>query len=212
MAKIIDEEYWDNLKEPTKLMTFLHKFLKTPQTSTILIAIGVCVAAFFWAYFLVVLPTEDFLLSISAYSQLNLEFGATTQIIDAILAAWGTDGSTRVIYAMIANFVIMTSYIFIFIGLIILATRQFKEEKKKEKKIKNLFLKMTFLPILAGIFNTIGNILMIIMVASGSSISPVIPFITTISGIIKYVLIVSSFVTIIVEIVVFVIIYIKEHR
>ena len=208
LAKIIDEEYWENLKEPTKLMVFLNKFLNTPQASTILIAIGVSIAAFFWAYFLVTIPTEDFLLSFSSYGQMNFEFGGTAQIIDAILMEWGLDGSTRVIYAIIANFVIMASYIIIFIGLIILATRQFKEKKK----IQNLFLKMIFLPLLAGVFNIIGNILMIIMVSGGISVSPNLPFITTISGIIKYGLIIASFIIFLIEIGLFVIIYIKEHR
>ncbi len=208
MAKIIDEEYWDNLKEPTKLMTFLHKFLTTPQASTMLIAMGVSIAAFFWAYFLVTIPTEDLLKDFSVYGQFSFELGWNAQSVDLILANWGSTGRTSVLYATIANFVIMASYIIIFIGLIILGTRQFKEKKK----IQDLFLKMLFLPIIAGIFNMISNISMIIMLSSGTSVSPILPFITSLSSIIKYALIITSFVIFLVEIALFVIIYIKEHR
>ena len=208
MAKIIDEEYWDNLKEPTKLMTFLNKFLTIPQASTMLIAMGVGIAAFFWAYFLVTIPTEDFLNDFSIYGQFSFEVGWNAEIVDVILADWGLTGRASVFSATIANFVIMASYIIIFIGLIILATRQFKEKKK----IQDLFLKMLFLPIIAGIFNIISNIFMIIMLSSGTSVSPIIPFITSLSSIIKYALIIVSFVIFVIEIVLFVIIYIKEHR
>lgn len=208
MAKIIDEEYWDNLKEPTKLMTFLQKFLTTPQASTMLVAMGVSIAAFFWAYFLVVIPTEDLLKDFSVYGQFSFELGWNAQNVDVILANWGTTGRTSVLYATIANFVIMASYIVIFIGLIILATRQFKEKKK----IQDLFLKTLFLPIIAGIFNVIGNILMMIMLSSGTSVSPILPFITSLCSVIKYSLIITSFVIFLIEIALYVIIYIKEHR
>ena len=208
MAKIIDEEYWDNLKEPTKLMTFLKKFLTTPQASTMLIAMGVGIAAFFWAYFLVTIPTEDLLKDFSVYGQFSFEFGWNAQIVDVILANWGPTGRASVLSAVVANFVIMASYIVIFIGLIILATRQFKEKTK----IQDLFLKMLFLPILVGIFNVISNILMIIMLSGGTSVSPIIPFITSLCSVIKYALIISSFVVFLIEIALYVIIYIKEHR
>jgi hypothetical protein len=208
VAKIIDEEYWDNLKEPTKLMTFLNKFLTTPQASTMLIAMGVGIAAFFWAYFLVTIPAEDFLNDFSVYGQFSFELGWNAQVVDVILANWGSAGRASVFSATIANFVIMASYIVIFIGLIILATRQLKEKPK----MQNIYLKMLFLPILAGIFNVIGNILMIIMLSSGTSVSPIIPFITSLCSIIKYALIISSFVVFLSEIVLYVIIYIKKHR
>ena len=208
MAKIIDEEYWDNLKEPTKLRAFLNKLLSTPDLSTILIAIGICIAAFFWAYFLVTLPTEDYLKSFSVYGQFSLEFGWTSQNVDIILTDWGIEGSTRVIYATIANFVIMASYIVVFIGLIILATRLFTEKKK----IQNIGLDMVFLPIIAGIFNTIGNIFMILMLSSGASISPIFPFVTSLCGVVKNGLIIASFTVFIIEIILYIFLYIKEHR
>jgi hypothetical protein len=189
-------------------MTFLHKFLTTPQASTMLIAMGVGIAAFFWAYFLVTIPTEDLLKGFSVYGQFNFEFGWNAQSVDVILANWGSTGRTSVLYAIIANFVIMASYIVIFIGLIILGTRQFKEKKK----IQDLFLKTLFLPILAGIFNVISNILMMIMLSSGTSVSPILPFVTSLSSVIKYALIITSFVIFLIEIALYVIIYIKEHR
>ncbi len=208
MAKIIDEEYWNNRKEPTKLDTFLNKLLGEPEVITILIMMALSIVAFFWAYFLVILTTEDFLRSISVYGQFNLEFGLTEQNVNAILTEWGSVGCSRMIIAVCANFVIMAVYMIIFISLIILVTRLFKEKKK----IQNLGLKMIFLPILAGIFNVIGNILMIVILLSGSSVLPFFPLILSISGIVKYGLIISSLIVVIFEIVLYIILYLKSFK
>jgi len=208
LAKIIDEEYWDNLKEPTKLTTFLSRLLTTPQTSTVLIAIGLCLAAFFWVYFLVTLTTEDNLRLFSVYGQFNFEYGWIAQTVDVILADWGSAGCARVFYATLANFVIIASYNIIFIGLIVLAARLLQ----KNTKIQNLCLKMIFLPIIAGIFNVIGNIAMLIMLVSGTSVSPIFPFIASLCGIAKNGLIIASLIVVIIEMILFIVFKLKEYK
>ncbi len=208
MAKIIDEEYWNNRKEPTKLETFLNKLLEGPEVITILIMMALSIVAFFWVYFLVILTTEDLLKSISIYGQFSLEFGLTEQNVNAILTDWGSVGCSRMIIAVCANFIIMAVYIVCFIGLIVLVTRLFKEKKK----IQNLGLKMIFLPIIAGIFNIIGNILMIVLLLSGSSVLSFFPLIISICGIVKYGLIISSLIVVIVEIVLYIILYLKSFK
>ena len=209
MAKIIDEEYWDNYKEPTKFSKFFEKLLKTPVDRHLLYAIGIGIAAFVNVYFLITLTTEDFLMRKildNTFGQLHLEFAFTDLVANDILNAWGSSGIERVILSTCANFIIMAAYILILVSLLLLITRRLKG------KLQKFGLRMIFLPLIAGIFNIIGNTLLLIMLMNASSISLILPLITSISGIIKYSFVIASIVCFFVEIILFIFLYIKEHR
>ena len=210
MAKIIDEEYWDKYKEPTKMSKFFEKLLKKPEDRHLLYLIAIGIVIYVNVYFLITLTTEDYLKSQlylnTAFGQINLEFAFTDLLANSILAAWGSLGIQRVIFATCANFLIIASYILILVSLLLLIARRLKG------KLQKFGLRMIFLPVIAGIFNSTGNILLLVMLINASSISLIIPLITSISGIIKYGFIIASIVFFIAEIIAFVLIYIKEHR
>ena len=179
-------------KPKSKRDRFLDKIKEIPKQSHLLIAILICVVIFGMIQVFIFQPTEVYLKSlsnidgVSNLGVLELEFAWTEERITTIFSVWKSDGIFREFIITIVDFVYLICYCIVLAGLILLVARKLHDKFQKAELI------MTLIPILAGTFDILENIFLLMMLGFNQSILPVFPLIVSISAIIKFILIYMS--------------------
>jgi len=118
--------------------------------------------------------------SVSVYGILDFEFAWTKDQILVIFSAWGAEGISLQIFGVYWDFPYIIGYSLFISGCILLVVRQL------EGKLQRLGLWIFLTPFLAGIFDVIENINLLIMLTLTPNFSVICPPIATISALIKF--------------------------
>ena len=155
------------------------KLLEFPKKK-ILIIITVTSFIAFVLLTLLMTPTELYLKENTGYGVFEFEFAWTSERINQIFNAWGSDGKQRQAIITYIDFLYIPSYAFCYAGCILLITR------KLENKSQKIGLIMTVTPFIAGIFDVIENINLLLMLANDQYIYSSSPFIASLCATIKF--------------------------
>lgn len=114
------------------------------------------------------------------YGILDFEFAWVPEQVLTIFAAWGASGMAAEALAIYWDFLYIVGYGSFIFGAILLVTR------KLEGKFQKIGLWMTLTPILAGIFDVIENINLLVMLDKAPTFSSFVSFIASLTALIKF--------------------------
>ena len=118
--------------------------------------------------------------SVSTYGILDYEFAWTSDRVEIIFSAWGTDGMDNQALAIYWDFLYIVGYVSLALGLILLVLR------RSEGKMQTLGLYFTITPFLTGILDIIENVNLLIMLGPPTSVSATNSFIASLCALIKF--------------------------
>lgn len=157
----------------------LERLLETPRKKGLIIITVVSFIAFILLT-LVMLPTEMYLKGNTGYGVFEFEFAWTSERINQIFNAWGSGGKQRQALVTYIDFLYIISYSVCYAGCILLITRKLKNKSQK------IGLIMTLTPFIAGVFDVIENINLLLMLANDQYVNGGSPFIASLCATIKF--------------------------
>jgi hypothetical protein len=181
----------------------LEKLIEFPKNKTVIVItiiafiLGILISQFIMA------PIEAELKGSTGYGVIEFEFAWTSEQINRIFKAWGSEGKKKEAYVTYIDFIFIPCYSLFMAGCILLVTR------KLEGKIQKIGLYMTIMPFIAGIFDVIENINLLLMLTDDSFVWSLSPFIASLCATIKFSLI---FIAIIFFILALIILLIKRFK
>ena len=155
----------------------LEKLKKDPNDLILLIAavIGIIILLT-----INILIFEPLFFSVIEYGILDFEFAWTREQILTIFTAWGAEGMALQAAAVYWDFLFIVGYTVPLFALILLVSRKLNEE------ILNIGLYMSLTPIIAGIFDIIENINLLIMLHDPLAFASFVPLVASLSATIKF--------------------------
>ena len=117
----------------------------------------------------------------TGYGVMEFEFAWTPEMIREIFRAWGVAGKKKEATAIYWDFLYIPSYGLFIAGCILLVTRKLEGEK-----LQNFGLFVTITPIIAGVFDVIENINLLLMIENDAYIEMGSPFIASLCASIKF--------------------------
>ena len=175
---------WERPK--SRINQFFDKFKERPKTSNLLIILLISLVVFGILQIVIFQPIESSLKTSSGFGVLDLEFAWTPEMMQIILDAWQVDGRSQEIVVTILDFIYLACYSLFISGLILLVARKLRD------RFQEIELKFILIPILAGFFDVIENIFLLIMLGSGQAVIFLFPLITSICATIKFILIYTA--------------------
>jgi len=182
---------------------FLEKLIEFPKNkAVILITLIAFILALLISQFIMA-PIEAELKGSTGYGVIEFEFAWTSEQINTIFKAWGSEGKKKEAFVTYVDFLFIPCYSLFMAGCILLVTRNL------EGKLQEIGLYMTILPFIAGIFDVIENISLLLMLTYDAFIWSLSPFIASLCATIKFSLI---FIAIIFFIAALIIVIIKKLK
>lgn len=182
---------------------FLEKLIEFPKNkAVILITLIAFILALLISQFIMA-PIEAELIGSTGYGVIEFEFAWTSEQINRIFKAWGSEGKKKEAFVTYIDFLFIPCYCVFMAGCILLVTR------KLEGKLQEIGLYMTILPFVAGIFDVIENISLLLMLTYDAFIWSLSPFIASLCATIKFSLI---FIAIIFFVVALILLIIKKFK
>ena len=160
---------------------FLEKLNEFPRTLYVLI---ITVGAFILFILINQLVFAPLSALVSTYNVLDFEFAWTADRIGIIFTAWGAAGMEAQALGIYWDFLYIIGYGFFISGCILLVSRILSGKYQK------IGLYITITPLIAGIFDLIENINLLIMLQNPASFSTIVPFIASVSALIKFALLI----------------------
>ena len=161
----------------------LEKLIEFPKNkAVILITLIAFILALLISQFIMA-PIEAELKGSTGYGVIEFEFAWTSEQINTIFKAWGSEGKKKEAFVTYVDFLFIPCYSLFMAGCILLVTR------KLEGKLQEIGLYMTILPFIAGIFDVIENINLLLMLTYDAFIWSLSPFIASLCATIKFSLI-----------------------
>ena len=120
------------------------------------------------------------LFSVYGYGILDFEFAWNKEQILTIFTAWGAEVMAEQAVGVYWDFLYIIGYTVPLFALILLVSR------KLDEKVLNIGLFMSLTPIIAGIFDIIENINLLVMLNEAPAFEPFVPFIASLSATIKF--------------------------
>jgi len=114
------------------------------------------------------------------YGILDFEFAWTTEQILIIFGEWGDEVMTLQAVGVYWDFIYIIGYTVPLFALIILVSRKLDEE------IQNIGIYMSLTPIIAGIFDIVENINLLVMLNEATTFASFVPLIASLSATIKF--------------------------
>ncbi|MHA2429936.1 MAG: hypothetical protein ACXACC_02770 [Promethearchaeota archaeon] len=114
------------------------------------------------------------------YGVLDFEFAWVPEQVLIIFASWGPSGMAAEALVTYWDFLYIVGYGSFIFGAILLVTRRL------EGKLQKIGLWMTLTPIVAGIFDIIENINLLVMLDTAPTFSSFVPFIASLAALIKF--------------------------
>ena len=174
----------------------LEKLLNVPRNKFLGLITLIAGLLFFLLTFLVFAPIESDLKGSTGYGVMEFEFAWTSENVNKIFTAWGQNGINKQIFATWIDFLYIPCYSFFLAGSILLISR------KLEDKSQQIGLHMTLLPFIAGIFDVIENINLLLMLTNESFIWSTSPFIASLCASIKFGLLILALLFFIISLIV----------
>jgi len=157
---------------------FLEKLKEFPKIKTLIIATALTFIPF-------ILITISFIInelaleSTSGYGILDLELAWTPDSINEIFTAWGTDIIKRQIFMHYLDYVYLCIYALFGVQCVLITSRYLNGN------LQDLGIKFSIIFVLAGIFDALENINLLLMLTNQAFISPLSPFFASLCAIIK---------------------------
>jgi len=159
---------------------FLEKLEKLKKYPSDLILLIVAALGIVILLTINILIFEPLAYSVNGYGILDFEFAWTKEQILTIFIAWGAEGMILQAVGVYWDFLYIVGYTVPLFALILLVSRKLNEE------ILNIGLYMSLTPIIAGIFDIIENINLLIMLNDPLAFASFVPLIASISATIKF--------------------------
>jgi len=181
----------------------LEKLIEFPKNKVVVL---ITIAAFILALLIsqfIMAPIEAELKGSTGYGVIEFEFAWTSEQINTIFKAWGSEGKKKEAFVTYVDFLFIPCYSLFMAGCVLLVIR------KLEGKLQEVGLYMTIMPFIAGIFDVIENINLLLMLTDESFVWSLSPFIASICATIKFSLL---FIVIIFFLLALIIILIKKLK
>jgi len=155
----------------------LEKLKKTPSDLILLViaAIGIIILLV-----INMVVFEPLIMEVCCYGILDFEFAWTEDQIHIIFAAWGSEGMALQASGVYWDFFYIVGYSIPLFALILLFTR------KLSGKIVDIGLYMSLTPLVAGIFDLVENINLLIMLNNTPDFADFVPLTASITAFIKF--------------------------
>ena len=157
---------------------FLEKLKEFPKNLYVLIITIIGFLIFILIDTLVLMPINQIVPL--PYGILDFEFAWVPEQVLTIFAAWGAFGMAAEALGIYWDFLYIVGYGSFIFGAILLVIRRL------EGKFQKIGLWMTLTPILAGIFDIIENINLLVMLDTAPTFSSFVPFIASLTALIKF--------------------------
>jgi hypothetical protein len=157
----------------------LEKLKKSPSDLVLLIAAAIGIIILLTINILIFEPLATSVHTYG-YNILDFEFAWTKEQIDTIFATWGPIGMALQEAGVYWDFLYIIGYVTPLFTLILYIVRRF------EDKMTTIGIYMSFTPILAGIFDIIENVNLLIMLNESPNFASFIPLIASLSATIKF--------------------------
>ena len=155
----------------------LEKLKKYPSDLILLIVAAIAIVILLSINILIFGPL---LYSGGIYNILDFEFAWTTEQILKIFSFWGAEEMASQAVGVYWDFLYIVGYTVPLFALILLVSRKLNE------KILNIGLYMSLTPIIAGIFDIVENINLLIMLNEATTFASFVPLIASLSATIKF--------------------------
>jgi hypothetical protein len=159
----------------------IQKLKEFPKNLYLFIITIVCFLIFILINQLVFAPYSA---TVPTYGILDFEFAWIPEQILVIFAAWGSSGIAINVLGVWWDFLYIIGYGFFIFGAILLVTRQL------EGRFQMIGLWMSLTPLVAGIFDVVENINLLIMLYNTSAFPAFVPFIASLTATIKFTLLI----------------------
>ncbi len=179
----------------------LEKLKKSPSDLILLIAAAIGIIILLIINFLIFYPLAT---SVYYYGILDFEFAWTKEQILTIFTTWGPLGMELQEAGVYWDFLYIFGYVVPLFALILYISR------KLEDTLAKIGLYMSLAPILAGIFDLIENINLLIMLNESPNFTSFVPLIASLSATIKFGFLLIGAIFFLVALVVFIISKIKK--
>jgi hypothetical protein len=173
----------------------LNKLKEFPTRNLLIIITVLSFLTYIFMTIVIFAPIEADLKGSTGYGVMEFELAWTSENINKIFSAWGQDGKNKQLFVTIVDFFYIPSYGFFMGGCILLISR------KLEGKIQEIGLYMTLIPFIAGAFDVIENINLILMLTYDSYIWSLSPFIASLCATIKFGLLMVAIIFFIISII-----------
>ena len=180
----------------------LEKLKKSPSDLVLLIAAALGVIILLTINILIF---EDIAKAFYPYGILDFEFAWTKEQILTIFSIWGEDGRILQAAGVYWDFLYIFGYAIPLFALILFFSR------KLEDRVATIGFYMSLTPIVAGIFDLIENINLLIMLNMTPDFASFVPLITSISATIKFGFLIVGAIFFLVALVLFIIKKIKKQ-
>lgn len=181
----------------------LDKLIEFPKNKVV---IFITIIAFILAIIIsqvIMAPIEAELKGSTGYGVLEFEFAWTSEQINRIFKAWGSEGKKKEAFVTYIDFLFIPCYSLFMAGCILFVTRNLDE------RMQEIGLYMTIIPFIAGIFDVIENINLLLMLTDDRFVWSLSPFIASLCATIKFSLI---FIAIIFFVAALIIVVIKKLK
>ena len=148
---------------------------------------------------------EEIARKVPGYTILDFEFAWTKVRIDTIFLRWGPLGMAEQAAGVYWDFLYILGYVVPLFALIVYFSRRL------EDRIATIGLYMSLIPIVAGIFDVIENINLLIMLNDPSNFASFVPLIASISAMIKFGFLIVGAIFFLVALVLFIVKKIKKQ-
>ena len=155
----------------------LEKLKKSPSDLILLIIAAIGIIILLVINILVFEPLAN---SVFFYGILDFEFAWNKDQILIIFIAWGSEGIALQTTGVFWDFLYIIGYTVPLFALILLFAR------KLSGKLVRIGLYMSFTPFIAGIFDLVENINLLIMLNDTSNFASFVPFIASLTAFIKF--------------------------
>lgn len=142
--------------------------------------------------------------SVPVYGILNFEFAWTPEQVKAIFTTWGAEGMVLQALGVYWDFLYIIGYSLFIFGCILLISRRLKGKFQ----IVGLYASLT--PIIAGIFDVLENLNLLIMLENPASFPSFIPLIASMCATIKFSFLIIAIIYFVFALIVLIINIIKE--
>jgi len=183
---------------------FLEKLKEIPKN---IILISITIIAFvslLIIQFTVMGPIESIIKSATGYGILDFEFAWVPELVNTIFTAWGSGGIADEIFATTIDFLYLISYSIFGFGLVLVPIRF------AEGKLQEIGLYMTLTPIIAGVFDVIENINLLIMLGNPTSILSFTPLAASVSAVLKFSFLIAGIIFVVIAIILMLISRLKK--
>ncbi|MEJ2251210.1 MAG: hypothetical protein P8Y97_16350 [Candidatus Lokiarchaeota archaeon] len=182
---------------------FLERLKVTPKNAVLIIIVIMGFLIFILINQLVFTPLGNM---VSTYGILNFEFAFSKEQVLNIFSAWGTQGIALEVLGVYWDFLYIIGYLSLIFGSILLVLRQ------SDVKLQKIGYWGLLTPVLAGIFDIIENVNLLLMLNLTPTFPAFIPLITSISALLKFGFLIIAIAFFCIILVIFIIQKIKKKR